>query len=213
MGALLVAGTTSDAGKSALVTGGGTIGCLTVIANEQVKEGRCERCDSPVVERQMPEWAFRITRNSEDLLQALDGLTAASRNAAATTLAVGVLARHFALRNLLLFAWRKHGARGGHAGGWIRLQDGGGSAALLRRRRLPGRRHPCVTSSRFTLHVFTFHVLGMTDLDFQSAQLELLTEALRAGHELRLRMVGLSPDAASKLPSTMSRGSKGLGMR
>ncbi|MGZ6162358.1 MAG: leucine--tRNA ligase [Myxococcaceae bacterium] len=51
-------------------------GCLTVIANEQVKDGRCERCDSPVVDRQMPEWAFRITRNSEDLLQALDGLTA-----------------------------------------------------------------------------------------------------------------------------------------
>ncbi|HTS80667.1 MAG TPA: leucine--tRNA ligase [Myxococcaceae bacterium] len=51
-------------------------GCLTVIANEQVREGRCERCDSPVVDRQMPEWAFRITRNSEDLLQALDGLTA-----------------------------------------------------------------------------------------------------------------------------------------
>ena len=50
-------------------------GCLTVIANEQVKEGRCERCDSPVVDRQMPEWAFRITRNSEDLLQALDQLT------------------------------------------------------------------------------------------------------------------------------------------
>jgi leucyl-tRNA synthetase len=50
-------------------------GCLTVIANEQVKDGRCERCDSPVVERQMPEWAFRITRNSEELLQALDGLT------------------------------------------------------------------------------------------------------------------------------------------
>jgi leucyl-tRNA synthetase len=62
-------------------------GCLTVIANEQVKEGRCERCDSPVVERQMPEWAFRITRNSEDLLSALDHLgqwperiTSAQRN-------------------------------------------------------------------------------------------------------------------------------------
>jgi leucyl-tRNA synthetase len=50
-------------------------GCLTVIANEQVKEGRCERCDSPVVDRQIPEWAFRITRNSEDLLRALDDLT------------------------------------------------------------------------------------------------------------------------------------------
>jgi leucyl-tRNA synthetase len=50
-------------------------GCLTVIANEQVKDGRCERCDSPVIDRQMPEWAFRITRNSEDLLHGLDQLT------------------------------------------------------------------------------------------------------------------------------------------
>ena len=49
--------------------------CLTVIANEQVKDGRCERCDSVVVEREMPEWAFRITRNSQDLLDGLDQLT------------------------------------------------------------------------------------------------------------------------------------------
>ncbi len=48
--------------------------CLTVIANEQVKEGRCERCDSVVVEREMPEWAFRITRNSQDLLDGLEQL-------------------------------------------------------------------------------------------------------------------------------------------
>jgi leucyl-tRNA synthetase len=50
--------------------------CLTVIANEQVKDGHCERCDSVVVEREMPEWAFRITRNSQDLLDGLDQLTA-----------------------------------------------------------------------------------------------------------------------------------------
>jgi leucyl-tRNA synthetase len=49
--------------------------CLTVIANEQVKDGRCERCESVVVEREMPEWAFRITRNSQDLLDGLDTLT------------------------------------------------------------------------------------------------------------------------------------------
>jgi leucyl-tRNA synthetase len=48
--------------------------CLTVIANEQVKDGRCERCESVVVEREMPEWAFRITRNSQDLLDGLDKL-------------------------------------------------------------------------------------------------------------------------------------------
>ena len=49
--------------------------CLTVIANEQVKEGRCERCESPVVEKEMPEWAFRITRYSDALLAGLDTLT------------------------------------------------------------------------------------------------------------------------------------------
>jgi len=48
--------------------------CLTVIANEQVKDGHCERCDSVVVEREMPEWAFRITRNSQDLLDGLNQL-------------------------------------------------------------------------------------------------------------------------------------------
>lgn len=50
-------------------------GCHTVIANEQVKDGVCERCDSPVVDKEMPEWAFRITRYSQDLLDSLDTLT------------------------------------------------------------------------------------------------------------------------------------------
>ena len=50
-------------------------GCLTVIANEQVKDGTCERCDSPVVDKEQPEWAFRITKHSQDLLDGLDTLT------------------------------------------------------------------------------------------------------------------------------------------
>ena len=50
-------------------------GCLTVIANEQVKEGVCERCESQVLEKEMPEWAFRITKFSDDLLTGLDTLT------------------------------------------------------------------------------------------------------------------------------------------
>ena len=51
-------------------------GCLTVIANEQVvDDNRCERCGSPVVEKQIPEWAFRITAYADDLLAGLDGLT------------------------------------------------------------------------------------------------------------------------------------------
>ena len=62
-------------------------GCLTVIANEQVKDGTCERCESKVVDREQPEWAFRITRYSQALLDGLDTLkewpdriTAAQRN-------------------------------------------------------------------------------------------------------------------------------------
>jgi len=50
-------------------------GCAPVIANEQVKDGVCERSGDPVVVRKMPEWAFRITRYSEALLQGLDSLT------------------------------------------------------------------------------------------------------------------------------------------
>ncbi|HEY8211872.1 MAG TPA: leucine--tRNA ligase [Myxococcaceae bacterium] len=49
-------------------------GCLTVIANEQVKDGNCERCDSKVIDKEMPEWAFRITRYSDALLEGLDHL-------------------------------------------------------------------------------------------------------------------------------------------
>jgi leucyl-tRNA synthetase len=50
-------------------------GCATVIANEQVKDGACERSGDPVVIRRMPEWAFRITAYSEELLAGIDKLT------------------------------------------------------------------------------------------------------------------------------------------
>ncbi len=50
-------------------------GCRTVIANEQVVEdNRCERCGSPVVEKVIPEWAFRITAFAQDLLDGLEQL-------------------------------------------------------------------------------------------------------------------------------------------
>src|SRR5512132_1027552 len=50
-------------------------GCNTVIANEQVvNEDRCERCESLVVEKVIPEWAFRITAFAQELLDGLDGL-------------------------------------------------------------------------------------------------------------------------------------------
>jgi leucyl-tRNA synthetase len=46
----------------------------TVLANEQVIDGRGWRSDAIVVQREMPQWYFLITKFSEDLLEALDGL-------------------------------------------------------------------------------------------------------------------------------------------
>ena len=42
--------------------------CNTVLANEQVKEGRCERCGSEVTRKELNQWFFRITDYSEELL-------------------------------------------------------------------------------------------------------------------------------------------------
>jgi len=46
----------------------------TVLANEQVIDGRGWRSDAIVVQREMPQWYFAITRFSEDLLLSLDRL-------------------------------------------------------------------------------------------------------------------------------------------
>jgi leucyl-tRNA synthetase len=46
----------------------------TVLANEQVNDGRCERCDTPVEQRFLDQWFFAITRYAERLLQNLDRL-------------------------------------------------------------------------------------------------------------------------------------------
>src|SRR5256884_1180025 len=45
----------------------------TVLANEQVIAGRCERCDTPVIKRLMTQWFFKITAYAEELLR-FDGL-------------------------------------------------------------------------------------------------------------------------------------------
>lgn len=42
--------------------------CETVLANEQVVEGVCERCDSEVVAKDLVQWFFKITEYAEDLL-------------------------------------------------------------------------------------------------------------------------------------------------
>ncbi len=48
-------------------------GCLTVLANEQVVDGSCERCDSAVARRFLTQWFFRITEYAEELLR-FDGI-------------------------------------------------------------------------------------------------------------------------------------------
>ncbi|HTY08824.1 MAG TPA: leucine--tRNA ligase, partial [Candidatus Edwardsbacteria bacterium] len=48
--------------------------CKTGLANEEVKEGRCWRCDSLVEKRPMPQWFFKITAYADRLLNDLDGL-------------------------------------------------------------------------------------------------------------------------------------------
>ncbi|HPS39838.1 MAG TPA: leucine--tRNA ligase [Candidatus Cloacimonadota bacterium] len=42
--------------------------CQTVLANEQVEEGRCWRCSSEVIQKDLEQWYFRITDYAEELL-------------------------------------------------------------------------------------------------------------------------------------------------
>jgi len=49
-------------------------GCQTVLANEQVVEGQCERCDSVVEKKSLEQWFFKITDYAQRLLDDLDKL-------------------------------------------------------------------------------------------------------------------------------------------
>ncbi|ABP67404.1 leucyl-tRNA synthetase [Caldicellulosiruptor saccharolyticus DSM 8903] len=48
--------------------------CETVLANEQVVNGRCERCKSLVGKKDLEQWFFRITKYAERLLRDIDKL-------------------------------------------------------------------------------------------------------------------------------------------
>jgi leucyl-tRNA synthetase len=54
-------------------------GCQTVLANEQVVDGRCERSDDPVERRPLTQWFFRITDYTDELLEGLDTIDWAER--------------------------------------------------------------------------------------------------------------------------------------
>ena len=45
----------------------------TTLANEQVKDGSCERCGTLVIRREMPQWYLRITDYADELLE-MDGI-------------------------------------------------------------------------------------------------------------------------------------------
>ena len=48
--------------------------CETVLANEQVVQGQCERCDAVVVKKDLEQWYFKTTAFAEELLNDLDTL-------------------------------------------------------------------------------------------------------------------------------------------
>jgi len=45
--------------------------CQTVLANEQAQNGRCDRCNSEVAQKDLEQWFFKITDFSDDLLAGL----------------------------------------------------------------------------------------------------------------------------------------------
>lgn len=49
--------------------------CATVLANEQVVDGACERCETAVEKKNLEQWFFKITDYAERLLNDLDRLT------------------------------------------------------------------------------------------------------------------------------------------
>ncbi len=48
--------------------------CQTVLANEQVWEGTCERCKNEVVQKQLEQWFWKTTAYAQRLLDGLEGL-------------------------------------------------------------------------------------------------------------------------------------------
>ena len=54
--------------------------CQTVLANEQVSEEKCYRCDTPIEKRKLDQWFFKITQYADRLLDGLDTLNGWQEN-------------------------------------------------------------------------------------------------------------------------------------
>lgn len=48
--------------------------CQTVLANEQVVGGKCDRCGNTVVQKELSQWFFKVTAYADELLSGLDKL-------------------------------------------------------------------------------------------------------------------------------------------
>jgi len=48
--------------------------CQTVLANEQAQDGTCERCGTPIVQKSLAQWFWKITDYAQRLLAGLDDL-------------------------------------------------------------------------------------------------------------------------------------------
>lgn len=48
--------------------------CFTILANEQVEEGKCYRCGSPVIQKSLKQWFFKITRYVDELLEEMKNM-------------------------------------------------------------------------------------------------------------------------------------------
>lgn len=48
--------------------------CMTVLANEQVVDGNCERCGTAVIKKDLTQWFFKITQYADELLDGLEEL-------------------------------------------------------------------------------------------------------------------------------------------
>ena len=49
--------------------------CETVLANEQVKAGRCWRCNGPVAQKEMKQWFLDINKYAQELVDGLDDIS------------------------------------------------------------------------------------------------------------------------------------------
>ncbi len=48
--------------------------CQTVLANEQVVGGSCDRCHGPIIQKELAQWFLKVTDYAEELLSCLDDL-------------------------------------------------------------------------------------------------------------------------------------------